>query len=125
MTYLDTHVVCWLYAGLTERIPSRVQETLEQGDLRISPMVALEVQHLHEIGRLAAGAEDVVGALQRDLGLRVCELPFPAVVTRALAHTWTRDPFDRLIVAQADLESRALLTKDSTIRKHYPLALWE
>jgi PIN domain nuclease of toxin-antitoxin system len=37
---------------------------------------------------------------------------------------WTRDPFDRLITAQAASYNQVLLTKDETIRKHYANAIW-
>jgi PIN domain nuclease of toxin-antitoxin system len=37
---------------------------------------------------------------------------------------WTRDPFDRLIVAQALLHDAPLITKDEHIRRHYAGALW-
>ena len=37
---------------------------------------------------------------------------------------WTRDPFDRIITAQADLEKATLITKDATIRAHYSRAMW-
>jgi len=38
--------------------------------------------------------------------------------------SWTRDAFDRLIVAQAALDRAALVTRDRLILKHYPKALW-
>ena len=37
---------------------------------------------------------------------------------------WTRDPFDRLITAQAALDDSPLLTKDDTIHTYYPEAVW-
>jgi PIN domain nuclease of toxin-antitoxin system len=37
---------------------------------------------------------------------------------------WTRDPFDRLITAQAALGESTLLTKDDTIRTNYANAVW-
>src|SRR6266446_4317453 len=36
----------------------------------------------------------------------------------------TRDPFDRIIVGQAALQQRTLVTKDCAMRDHYPYALW-
>jgi PIN domain nuclease of toxin-antitoxin system len=39
MTYLDTHVVVWLYAGMTERLPSSMRQRLNASDLYISPRV--------------------------------------------------------------------------------------
>lgn len=54
----------------------------------------------------------------------MCDLPFPDVVKRALTVTWTQDPFDRLIVAQAATRNARLLTKDRVLRKRYGLSIW-
>jgi PIN domain nuclease of toxin-antitoxin system len=45
-------------------------------------------------------------------------------MTTALRETWGRDPFDRLIVAQAKVNEVVLVTKDETIRSNYGLAVW-
>ena len=37
---------------------------------------------------------------------------------------WVRDPFDRLIVAQAIANEAPLVTKDEKIRRHYRRAVW-
>ena len=63
-------------------------------------------------------------SLAAQLGLRVCDLPFPAVIESALDLRWTRDPFDRMIVGQAVLAGSTLLTKDRAIRKHFRKATW-
>jgi PIN domain nuclease of toxin-antitoxin system len=41
----------------------------------------------------------------------------------ALDEKWTRDPFDRLIVANAK-GFAWLISADEAIRKHYPRAVW-
>lgn len=53
MILLDTHVVAWLHAGLVERLPPHARELLEDEDLGMSQMVCLELEYLHEIGRLS------------------------------------------------------------------------
>jgi PIN domain nuclease of toxin-antitoxin system len=126
VTYLDTHVVFWLYAGgsgapLTDRARAAI---VDSADLRISPMVRLELQYLHELGRTGAPAAAIVDELAAVLGLRVCETPFPAVVAAAARWNWTRDPFDRLIVAQASLNGAPLVTKDRRIHERYAEAIW-
>ena len=50
--------------------------------------------------------------------------PLEAIVEQARGLDWTRDVFDRLIVAQAALDGAALVTTDRAIRKHYPKAVW-
>jgi PIN domain nuclease of toxin-antitoxin system len=124
VAHLDTHVVVWLYAGEVERLPKEVQAHLQTHDLQISPAVVLELQYLFEIRRIAEPAQSVTAALEGTLGLTVSTLSFQRVVAAAVEQTWTRDPFDRLIVAQAQAEGASLVTADKLIRKHYARALW-
>lgn len=123
--YLDTHILVWLYQdGAARLTPQGVRaiETAEQ--LLISPIVELELTYLHEISRINCPAAAILDSLRRDLGLATCPHPFAAVVGAALTLDWTRDPFDRLIVAHAAHRSAPLLTADQHIAKHYPAAVW-
>lgn len=124
LIYLDTHVAAWLYAGRIDLFSRRAKTAIEEQELLISPMVTLELQYLRETGRLAVGADTIVRSLQAQIGLRVCDLVFPTVVGSALEQSWTRDPFDRIIVGHAAAAGRALVSKDRSIRRHYRRALW-
>jgi PIN domain nuclease of toxin-antitoxin system len=124
VTYLDTHVAVWLLKGARE-LPQRAQLRLESDDeIVISPMVLLDLQNLHEIGRLKLPPDKVFDILAATIGLRVCTHPFGLVVDQALREMWTRDPFDRIIVAQARCRGGVLLTKDEQILRNYELAVW-
>ncbi|MBI1844327.1 MAG: hypothetical protein HYR89_06925 [Actinobacteria bacterium] len=90
----------------------------------VSPAVVLELQFLHEIGRLAVGAEEVATALNVQFDIRLCPLAFSAVAHSALELSWTRDPFDRLIVGHASAGSHGLVTKDKLIHEHFAGASW-
>ena len=79
---------------------------------------------LHEIGRLRTSASNIVTALAADIGLQVCDMPFRTVVDYALKEKWGRDPFDRLIVANAKAAKAPLVTKDARIRRHYSRVIW-
>lgn len=122
--YLDTHVVVWLYAGDLERFPAKVREVLEAEDLAISPIVLLEMQYLRETELISDDAHVIRTRLGSSLGLAVRDVALHRVVEEALLYRWTRDTFDRLIVAQAAMENERLLTKDRAIRKNYPAAFW-
>jgi PIN domain nuclease of toxin-antitoxin system len=124
IVYLDTHVVVWLYAGLTARLSRSVRDLLNTSELTISPMVSLELQYLYEPGRTTEPSHTVVQDLSQRIGLRIWEEPFQQIVALAIQQTWTRHPFDHLIVGQAALYQTTLATKDRTIRKHYPRAFW-
>jgi len=47
--------------------------------------------------------------LPHETKLRLCDLPFPLIAAAALDEKWTRDPFDRLIVANAKALAEAVL----------------
>lgn len=124
LIYLDTHVAAWLYGGRTDLLPAGVRTLLEGHDLLISPAVQLELQYLYEIRRTAEPAQVVLNTLGSEIGLKLCDLPFPEVFAVALTQAWTRDPFDRLIVSQAILRGAGLVTKDEVIHEHFPQAAW-
>ncbi len=124
MIYLDTHVVVWLYAGRTDLIPPVVRSLIDHHDPLISPIVALELQYLHEAAKTTEPAEPVLQALAREIGLQRCALSFATVIEVALQETWTRDPFDRIAVAQSRLGGAPLLTKDRHIHDHFDGAVW-
>jgi PIN domain nuclease of toxin-antitoxin system len=125
LIYLDTHVVVWLFAGRIALFPADARGLLETSDLYISPIVELEIEYLFEIRRISQPCSTVVESLQHEVGLRVCDLPFPRVIESARRQTWTRDPFDRIVVGQAALRDAPLLTSDQSIRQHYASAAWD
>ncbi len=125
MIHLDTHVAVWLYAKELGLFSKRGLESIETNDLFISPMVTLELEYLYESGRIRVKSGVICDSLNQAVGLRVCDHSFAAVVRASLDQAWTRDPFDRIIVAQAKLADAPLLTKDSAIIKHYKKAFWD
>lgn len=122
--YLDTHVALWLYAGETQRVSKRAADAINRESLAISPVALLEMQFLREIGRISVAPNAVVTDLARRLGLALEDRPTAALVEHCLDMSWTRDPFDRLIVAQAALDDSFLITRDRLILEHYPQAVW-
>jgi PIN domain nuclease of toxin-antitoxin system len=123
--HLDTHVLVYLYAGERTRFPPRAQAALDHARLLYSAIAELEVQYLHEIGRLSVGPEAVFPYLADRIGLAVDETPYVVVARTARTLSWTRDPFDRMITAAAVASDAPLLTRDHTIRKHYAGAFWD
>ena len=124
LVFLDTHIVCWLFEGRVELLSALAAEAIERETLRVSPMVELELQYLHEIGRIKHDADTVITALNNDIGLQVDDQPLAGIVAQARNLSWTRDPFDRLIVAHAMLLETSLITRDQLIQQYYPKALW-
>ena len=125
MTYLDTHVVLWLYAQKGQGLSDKARHLIEEStSLLISPIVLLEMDFLHEIGRISVGSDLIFPYLEQNIGLTACAKPFLDVIHLAPQQTWTRDPFDRIITAQASIDLNVLITKDNTIHQHYSQSAW-
>ena len=119
VVYLDTHIVCWLYEGLAEKFSLSETMAIDTGALYISPMVVLELQYLYEVGKILQGPDSILPVLAADLGLQASTSTFARIAERACSLSWTRDPFDRLIVAEVLLFPQAqLITRDRLIRRH-------
>lgn len=123
--YLDTHILVWLFQDGAARLTPQGVRAIEAAEqLLVSPIVELELTYLHEISRINCTALTILDNLRRDIGLETCKKSFAAVVGAALALNWTRDPFDRIIVAQAAHRESPLLTADQNICEHYSAAIW-
>jgi len=123
--YLDTQVVVWLASGRTDRLTRAAAAAIEESELSISPMVTLELEYLFEIKRIVKPPLMLLNQLETQIGLKQRDQSFAAVVHTALFETWTRDPFDRVIVAHARTDGMSpLVTSDEKIRENYPRSIW-
>jgi PIN domain nuclease of toxin-antitoxin system len=77
------------------------------------------------VERVSEPAAAPLNALARTIGLEIADIPMAAVTRAAVDLSWTRDPFDRLIAAHAIAADVPLLTADSVILQHLPLATWD
>lgn len=124
MLFLDTHILVWLYQGDKKLFSETAQQELQNNELVISPIVLLELQYLYEAKKMRTKGQAIFSELQKTAGLRVAQHDGEVIVHAALLLSWTRDPFDRIIVGHALSQKAKLLTKDRSILRHYPQAVW-
>jgi PIN domain nuclease of toxin-antitoxin system len=112
---LDTHVWLWMQAA-PKRLGSVAAERIADPDneVLLSAASAWEIAIKYALGRLplpAAPSEYVASRMARSgtAGLPVEHRHALHVATLPLHH---RDPFDRLLVAQAQLEGLTIVTAD-------------
>ncbi len=124
--YLDTHVVVWLFSGEIQKLSDKAVKLIEESELLVSPMVVLELELLYEVGRLNYQHEEILSSLSESIDLKVRDISFASVAKEAVRVNWTRDPFDRLIVANAMHDHNSLLlTRDKKILNNYDRAVWQ
>ena len=125
IVYLDTHAVIRVAQGNTRSLGRDASRLIEKAELLISPIVLLELELLFEISRIKLPSRDMHRKIEAELGVRLCSLPFAENACAALDEKWTRDPFDRLIVANAKANGFApLISADEKIAQHYPRTVW-
>lgn len=109
---LDTNALIWL-----DQNHRRTRGLSGAGRLYVSPASALELQFLLEAGRVrlrSSGVSEVIEHSRWALD----NPPSGAWFTKALDIGWTRDPFDRLLVAHARLRGWRIATGDTALLEH-------
>jgi PIN domain nuclease of toxin-antitoxin system len=119
---LDTHVFLWAVAGSARLKPAtrRLIESAEQ--VYVSAASIWEVAIKARLGKIEADQDALVVAIE---GSGFLELPIRAVhaagVARLAPHH--KDPFDRLLLAQAIVEPLRFLTADSDLARYGELVM--
>lgn len=115
---LDTHVLLWAVSG-DARLPPALAARLRapDNDLLVSAASTWELSIKVHLGKLPGAApvlRDFPAVVAR-LGAEVLNIT-PAHASRAGALDWAhRDPFDRILVAQALEEGLRLVTLDEQV----------
>jgi len=112
---LDTHLLLWASAA-AERLPAGVYERLADADNTL----AFSVVSLWEVVLKAARLKKELGIEPRlfrqewlDAGYREVAVTGDHVIAVARLPPLHKDPFDRLLIAQAEVEGAVLLTADA------------
>jgi PIN domain nuclease of toxin-antitoxin system len=121
---LDTHVLLWSIAA-SRKLPGDARALIEapENEVYFSPASLWEIAIKAELGRKDFRVD--VAALYAALAQTgFAEVPIRAVHAVALARLPDvhRDPFDRMLVAQALTEPLVLLTNDETLSR-YPVSI--
>ena len=110
MILLDTNALIWVDAGHPR---SRVLVT-RRDRLYVSPASILELQLLQESGKVRPRHATPQWIMEDDRWL-VDDPPAGSWFLRATEVGWTRDPFDRLLAAHAQLRRWRLATADAQL----------
>jgi PIN domain nuclease of toxin-antitoxin system len=122
--FLDTHVAIWLYSGQLDLFKPKTLKLINENQLCISHIVRLEMKYLNEIGRIKQQPDVIIDALIDEIGLVFSENSIERIISHAIHLDFTRDPFDRIIVADASINNSQLISKDQIIKMNYKNTVW-
>lgn len=114
---LDTHVFLWLQTK-PERLGQRLAIVEDvHNELLLSAASAWEIAIKHALGRLPLPEPpaDYVPERIRLIGARPVPVEHAHALAVAALPSLHRDPFDRLLIAQAQALDATLLTADATV----------
>ncbi len=109
---LDSHVVLWVLAD-DPRLGTEARDAIgdPENDVAVSAASIWELEIKVATGRLRIDAELLPEVVQ--VGYGVLDITAQHGVAAARLPLHHRDPFDRLLVAQAQLEGLTLVTRDA------------
>jgi PIN domain nuclease of toxin-antitoxin system len=84
----------------------------------------LEIQYLYEIKRVKYESGHIIDTLIDEIGLMFSDNNFESIVRQAVQLSFIRDPFDRIIVADASINNSKLISKDRNLKKNYKNTIW-
>ena len=119
---LDTHVFLWWLAD-DNRLTAGEREAIRdpENDVYLSAASVWEIVIKQALGRLRIPEPASVAALR--LGLQPLPITFEHAEATAALEPLHNDPFDRILVAQAKVESLTLASHDPAIRAYPGLAV--
>ncbi|HXQ15063.1 MAG TPA: type II toxin-antitoxin system VapC family toxin [Caulobacteraceae bacterium] len=112
---LDTHAVIWWFQG-NLRLPQRVRDTIEgeASDVFVSAVSAFEIALKHRMGKLpeAAALARRFSVMTQEQGFAELAVTVPHGLAAGALPIAHRDPFDRLLIAQALVEDMTIASNE-------------
>jgi PIN domain nuclease of toxin-antitoxin system len=123
---LDTHSLLW-WLDNDDRLSRRAREAIQNPITQVLVSVGSlwEIAIKHQLGKLKAS--NLVNNFQKELDdAGFVELPISGVhaIRAAVLPINHRDPFDRLLIAQAEIENVPIVSRDSQFDAYGVHRVW-
>lgn len=115
---LDTQLLLWSL-GSPGKLSTKARDMIDAGEVHVSAASLWEITIKNALGKLPADPRAILAALEPS-GFSVLAISAEHAVKVADLPTLHRDPFDRMLVAQAMSEPMILLTNDDALGGYGP-----
>jgi PIN domain nuclease of toxin-antitoxin system len=124
---LDTHAFLWWLAG-DSALSAAARATIgdEDSTIFVSAATAWEIATKHRLGKLpgaAAIAPDIQGSVQGQ-GFVSMDITMRHAQRAGALRGYHRDPFDRMLIAQAIVEDCMLISDEQVFDRYNVPRLW-
>ncbi len=124
---LDTNVLIWTLSE-SDRISAQAKRAMSRSasHLFVSVISVWEMILKHQAGKLdlQAPMEDVINQILYQSQWQILPVRTGHMVPLLSLPMIHKDPFDRMLIAQARLEGMALVTSDKTIAEYNLKIIW-
>ncbi len=124
---LDTHTFMW-WDSNPAKIPGSTLNLLkEPGNQVFLSLASLwEIQIKNQLGKLTLrdNLADIVRQQQDENGIILLPIEFSHILTLEQLPPHHRDPFDRLLIAQSQVEGSAIATRDELFQRYACQTIW-
>ena len=121
---LDSHAFLWWLTDAPELSPSARAALADPANVvLVSAVTTWEIEIKRALGRLEAGSAELVAEIEAN---RFAQLPVWARHAEAAARLPRHhdDPFDRMLIAQAQVEGLVCVTRDPAFQAYGIPCLW-
>ncbi len=111
---LDTHLLLWALAQ-PDKLSAATRKQIAGAEVYISAASLWEISIKVGLGKLAADPDQILEAIE-PAGFLLLPVTAEHAVKVAKLPALHKDPFDRMLAAQASVEPMILLTNDEALR---------
>jgi PIN domain nuclease of toxin-antitoxin system len=124
---LDTHVLIWLDIA-KNRLSVAAQQAIQdrENSIYLSLVSVWEMQIKIQLGKLHLNASlsATLAAHQQTNGIQLLSMQLSYILALSQLPQHHHDPFDRLLIAQAQVEGLTLVSNDAKIQQYSVPLLW-
>jgi len=123
---LDTHALLWFLNGnneLSEKSRKAIEEINNDKFISIASLWEIAIKISLKKLEFKKGFKNIYRLIEEN-GFNILPISFEHTLIVSGLEFIHRDPFDRLLIAQAIHEKMIIITKDSNITKYHVKTLW-
>ena len=113
---LDTHLLLWALAA-PAKLPAAARTRIEAAEVYVSAASIWEISIKSALGKLEADPQEVLTAIA-PAGFSLLPITGEHAAKVRELPPLHKDPFDRMLVAQAQLEGLTIVTRDSQFQAY-------